>query len=168
PWNGRSLRREDYVRPAAQLTAEFRPRGRSLTAVGSGLLHGPISIGRPSTRDIEYAAGREGAFLGCEPSDQRSYLLDEGEARHRDLRQHVADLRFGHLGEYVGPGGCGRHAIGPDPRSRELFPQRFGQPDYPRLSRGIGRRVRVAFLARDRGDIDDAAVIAVLHRGEHG
>src|SRR5207249_2599172 len=39
--------------------------------------------------------------------------------------------------------------------------------DDPGLGRAVGDRVRVAFLPRDRGDVDDAPVLALHHlRGE--
>ena len=49
----------------------------------------------------------------------------------------------------------------------QFLAERLGHADHPGLGGGIGGQVRVAFLAGDRRDVDDAAVIAGLHRGDH-
>src|SRR3546814_9309259 len=44
----------------------------------------------------------------------------------------------------------------------------LGQRDHAGLGGAVGRRIGVAFLAGDRGDIDDAAIALMLHRRHHG
>ena len=56
-----------------------------------------------------------------------------------------------------------RHAIDADAGLRELLAERFREPDDRRLRRAVGRRVRVALLAGDRRDVDDAPVAVLQH-----
>ena len=56
-----------------------------------------------------------------------------------------------------------RDAVDEDVPGRELLAERLGQADQPRLRRAVVRRVRVAFLAGDRRDVDDPAVAARDH-----
>ena len=56
-----------------------------------------------------------------------------------------------------------RDAVDQHAGLRELLAERLGQRDHARLRRRVGDRVRVAFLAGDRGDVDDAAVLRLHH-----
>jgi hypothetical protein len=68
-------------------------------------------------------------------------------------------MRLCHLLEEVGPRGGRRDAIDGDARHRQLLAERFGEGDEAGLGRAVGRRVGVPFLAGDRGQIDDPAVL---------
>src|SRR4029453_1963036 len=62
------------------------------------------SIGRAPSRDIEYAAGREGALLRCQPANQACDFRRLAEAPHWNLREHVVDLLLFHLSKQLGFG----------------------------------------------------------------
>ena len=95
-------------------------------------------------------------------------LLDRDEAAARDLRQHEVDVLLRHLVEDRGLRRRRRDAVDRDVVGRELLAERLGQRDHAGLRRRIGRRVRIAFLAGDRGDVDDAAVVLRDHRRHDG
>ena len=59
---------------------------------------------------------------------------------------------------------AGGDAVHHDVVVGHFLAQRLGQRNDPGLGGGIGRRVGVAFLARDGGDIDDAAIARVAHQ----
>ena len=79
-----------------------------------------------------------------------------------DSMKSICCLR--HLVEDRGLGGRRRDAIDRDVVARELLAERFGQRDDAGLGGRIGGRVRIALLAGDRGDIDDAAVVLRDHQ----
>ena len=59
--------------------------------------------------------------------------------------------------------GGGRDAVHRDVVAGQLLAERFGQRDDAGLRRAVGRGVRVAFLAGNRRDVDDAAVVLPDH-----
>ena len=61
-----------------------------------------------------------------------------------------------------------RDAVDQDVSRRELLAERLGEADQPGLRGAVVRGVRVAFLAGDRGDVDDPAVAARDHVRDHG
>src|SRR6185436_11705343 len=140
-----------------------RPNQRIERRPGSFFL-----VGGTAARDVEYAAGREGAVLARQPADERSDLVDLDEAVHRDLGEHVVDVLLRHLVEDRGLRRCRRDAVDQHPRLSELLPERFRQRDYARLGCRVGDRVGIAFLAGDRGDVDDAAVLRLHHLRRDG
>jgi hypothetical protein len=70
-----------------------------------------------------------------------------------------------HLLEDAGARRGRRDAVDGDVVAGQFLAERLGQRDDAGLGGRIGGRVRVAFLAGDRGDVDDAAVTARLHAG---
>jgi hypothetical protein len=87
------------------------------------------------------------------------------EAAARDLGQHVVDVLLGHLLEDPGARRGRGDAVDGDVVAGEFLAERLGERDDAGLGGRIGRGVGVALLAGDRGDVDDAAVIARLHAG---
>ena len=72
------------------------------------------------------------------------------------------------LRDLVEDRGLGRgrgHRVDGDVVAGEFLAERFRQRDQTGLRGRVVRRVRVAFLAGDRGDVDDAAVVLLDHRG---
>ena len=61
-----------------------------------------------------------------------------------------------------------RDAVDEDPGAGDVLADRLRERDHRTLRRGVGARHRVALLARDRGDVDDAAVAAGLHLRDRG
>ncbi len=55
------------------------------------------------------------------------------------------------------------NAVHQHARLRQLLAERLGERDDPGLGRRIRHRVGIAFLAGDRGDVDDAAVSRLDH-----
>src|SRR6267154_2821616 len=133
----------------------------------AGVFFFTMSVGRPSARDIEYRARRKRTILGSEPAYERGDLIHRHEAVHGDFREHIVDVLLGHLVEDRGLRRGGGDAVDEDAGLRKFFAQGLGKRDNPRLGRAVGDRVRVAFLPGDRGDVDDATVLALHHvRGE--
>ena len=56
--------------------------------LGARKPRGP-SVRRPAAGDVEDGAGRERAFAGAQPGDERGDLFHRDEAAARDLGQHV-------------------------------------------------------------------------------
>ena len=73
-----------------------------------------------------------------------------------------------HLVEDRGLRGGGRDAVDRDVVAGKLLAERLGQRDDAGLRRRIGGGVRIALLAGDRGDVDDAAVVLRDHQRHHG
>ena len=61
-----------------------------------------------------------------------------------------------------------RDGVDQHARGGNFFGDRFGQADDARLRGRVGDGVRVAFLAGDRGDVDDAAGAGVDHDRDDG
>src|SRR5882672_11082931 len=122
------------------------------------------SIRRPPARNVEHRAGRERALRRGAERHQAGDLLDLDEATARDLCEHVGDVLLGHLVEDRSLGDGRGHAIDRDVVARQFLAQRFRQRDHA----GFGGRVRagigVAFLAGDRRNVDDAAVVLRDHQ----
>ena len=54
-------------------------------------------------------------------------------------------------------------AVDENVRRRQFLGERLRQPDQPRLRCRIMRGIGIAVLARDRGDVDDAAIAVLQH-----
>jgi len=65
------------------------------------------------------------------PARERRDLLDVHEAAHRDLGEHVLDVRFGHLLEDLGLRRRRRQAVHQHARLRQLLAERLGERDAP-------------------------------------
>ena len=68
----------------------------------------------------------------------------------------------------AGAHGGRRHAVDADAGARELLAERLGEADHRRLRRAVRGRVGIAFLARDRRDVDDAPVVLRSHDRHDG
>ena len=77
-------------------------------------------------------------------------------------------MLLAHLVEDCGARGGRRYAIDSYVLGGELLAERLCKRDHARLGRGIGGRVRIALLAGDRGDVDDASVALGDHGRNHG
>src|SRR5215471_19564962 len=119
------------------------------------------SVGRATPGDVEHRSGREGTVFGREPADEGGDLLDLDEPPYRDLREHVVDVLLTDLVEDRGLRRRRRHAVHGHPGLGELLAERLGERDYARLRGRVRTRVRVALLARDRGDADDPTVLSL-------
>ena len=73
-----------------------------------------------------------------------------------------------HLVEDRGLGRGRRDAVDRDVVAGQLLAERLGQRDDAGLRRRIGGGVRIALLAGDRGDVDDAAVVLRDHQRHDG
>ncbi len=108
---------------------------------------------------------RSAQSSGGEPGHHRGQLLHQYEALLRDLRQHEVDVLLRHLVEDRGLGRRRRHRVDQDVVRGELLAERLRQRDQAGLGGRIMRGVRIAFLAGDRGDVHDAPVLLLEHRG---
>ena len=71
------------------------------------------------------------------------------------------------LVEDRGLGRSRRHRVDGDVVAGQLLAQRFGQRDHACLGGRVVRRVRIAFLAGDRGDVHDPPVLLLDHPRHH-
>src|SRR5262245_1503127 len=73
-------------------------------------------------------------------------------------------MRLRHLREQGGAhrGRC--DAVYADRSIGQFLPERFRERNHRSLACAIGGRIRIAALARNRGDVDDAAVISLAHQ----
>src|SRR5690348_24549 len=126
------------------------------------------SVRRAAAGDVEYRAGRKRAFVRAQPGDERRYLVRLPHSAHRNLRDHVLEVRLRHLLQHRSRDHGRSYAVDEDAGARNLFGQGLGEADHPRLRSRIGGRVWVAFLARYRGDVDDAAPSARDQPRERG
>src|SRR5690606_30371797 len=108
--------------------------------------------------------GGEAVLAADEPGDHRGGFIDLQETAARNANEHVVDEFLGQRVEDLRVGGGGRDGVHRDIVFGELLAERFGEADHARLGGGVGGEVRVAFLAGDRRDVDDAAVVPRLHR----
>ena len=99
--------------------------------------------------------------------DQRRDFVDLPEPPHRNFRHHVGDVLLGRLLQHLGLDHGRRDAVDAHARGRKLLAERLGERDHAGLRGGIGAGVRIALLAGDRGDVDDAPVAALLHARHH-
>ena len=150
-----------------KIVLAVRP-GAAAPDAAAPALRAPSSVGRAAARQVEHRARRERAFLARQPADQRGDLLDRAEAPHRDLGQHEVDVLLRHLVEDGRAHRGRRHAVGADAGAGEFLADGLGQADHRRLRRTVGRRIRIAFLAGHRGDVDDAPVVARAHHRNDG
>src|SRR5262249_54974567 len=97
-------------------------------------------------------------------SHEGSDFLRLSQPPHWDLGQHVVDMRLRHLREQGGAhrGRC--DAVYADRSIGQFLPERFREGNYRSLAGAIGGRLRIAVLGRNRGDVDDAAVISLAHQ----
>ena len=108
-----------------------------------------------------------------EEPDQASHLLGTSHASHRDLGPHLVELGTA-LRVCIGAqcSVCLHHRrcdrIHQDACCGELLAQTLCHADHAGLGGAIGSGVRVAFLARRGGDVDDAAVLPFQHVGDDG
>ena len=103
-----------------------------------------------------------------QPGDHVGGFLDLEEAAAGDAAQHVVDELGLELVEDAGLGGRRGDRVDGDVVLGALLADRLGHADDAGLGGGVGGGVGVALLAGDRGDVDDAAVVAGLHAGQHG
>src|SRR5215211_2528513 len=99
--------------------------------------------------------------------DHPGDLLRLAEAAHRDLGDHPAQGLLGHGRDHLSGDEARRHRVHRDPLTRRLQGQAVGQPEQPRLGRGVVGLADVALLPDHRADVDDPAVAAVQHVLEH-
>src|SRR5215211_8586726 len=100
--------------------------------------------------------------------DHPGDLLRLAEAAHRDLGDHPAQGLLGHGRDHLSGDEARRHRVHRDPLTRRLQGQAVGQPEQPRLGRGVVGLADVALLPNHRADVDDPAVAPVQHVLEHG
>src|SRR4051794_11334502 len=118
--------------------------------------------------DVVDGAGRKAEIGRAEKRDQRGDFLRFADSPHRDAAGHVGDVLVADLGQDRGLDYSRRHGIDQHTFGGNLFSDCFRQADHPGFCGRIRDRVRIAFLARDRGDIDDAAKAGVDHDGDDG
>ena len=81
---------------------------------------------------------------------------------------HVVDVVVGEAREDRRLDHRRRDAVDEHAGARDVLADRLRHRDHRRLRGRVGRRHRVAFLARDRRHVDDPAVPALDHAGEDG
>jgi hypothetical protein len=133
---------------------------------------GPLSTGAVpvgginrwcAPRCVEHRCGGEGAFLAGHKADHGGAFLDLAQTAHGDLAAHVIDLALGQLRQDRALEGRRGQRIGDHALAGQFLAQRFGQADHGCLAGAVGAGIGIAFLARDRGQIDDAPVTTRQH-----
>ena len=124
-----------------------------------------ISVDGAAARDIEHRAGRERAVLRGQPGNHRGDFLNQHKAVHRDLGQHVVDVFLLHLSEHFRLRRRRRDAIHQDFLVASSLASDLVSPISPAFEARIVRRVRIALLAGDRGNVDDPPVTAAIMCG---
>src|SRR4029079_14417396 len=127
--------------------------------------HGSISrsVSGAPAGNIESESGGERVLFGNHEGDHGRDLVDLDKTAARDPRQHEIDVALGDLLENRGPGGGRSNGIDGYMVSRQFLAERLGERNDAGFRGRIGGGVRIAFLAGDRGDIGDAAVILLDH-----
>src|SRR6267142_1592950 len=124
--------------------------------------------GGTTAGNVEDRTGGERTLVRRQPADERGDLLDLDEAAHRNLREHVLRELGRDLVKDRRLRRGGRHAVDQHAGLGKLLAERLGERDQSALGRSVGGRVGIAFLAGDRGDVDDAAVAGLHHVRYHG
>src|SRR5574337_787198 len=122
------------------------------------------SVGGAAAGEVEDGAGRERTFAAGEPADQRRGFVDRAEALHRNFRSHIGDVGRRNLFEDRRVDRRRRDRIDGHAVLGELLAERLREADRKSTRGAIGGGGRIAFLAGDRGDIDDAPVAARFHQ----
>ena len=154
--------------PAADFTKSRRPKSRRPSRMVRPFQGRPKLqyVARPpemsNTAPVENAQSSDASHATIAASSSTST-----KRRLRDLRQHEVDMLLRQLVEDRGLGRGRRHRVDEDVVLREFLAERFRQRDQAGLRGRIMRGVGVAFLAGDRGDVDDAAVFLFEHRRHH-
>ena len=115
-----------------------------------------------------HGARGERAFLGGQPRHQGGHLGRGPDPAHRNLGDEHVDGLLRHLLEQFGADDGGGDGMYENALGGDFFRQGLGKADHAGLRRGVGHQRRVALLAGDGGDVDDAPVLPgqhQLHRG---
>src|SRR6185437_8765553 len=163
PVSGVILGRSSAPRRPIRRRGSIRSRA---SAAGSGPRSAltQASIGGAPAGEVKARAGRERTFLARKPADKRRGFLDGAEPLHRNLRAHIGDMGRRGLFEDRRVDDGGRDGVDGDAILGELLAERLGEADDRGLGGAIGAGARVALLAGDRGDVDDAPVAPPLHQ----
>ena len=123
-----------------------------------------FSIRRPAAGNVEHRAGGERAIFRRQPGHHRREFFDQHEASFGifdSMKSICCCVSWSKIAVF-GRRWC--HRVDEDVVLREFLAERFGQRDQAGLRGRIVRGVGIAFLAGDRGDVDDAAVFLLQHR----
>src|SRR6218665_909805 len=82
---------------------------------------------------------------------------------YRDLRKHEVDVLLRHLVKNRRAHRSGRDRVDRDVGLRQFLAERLGQTDDGGFGSAVRGGVWIAFLASDRGNVDDTAVVAGQH-----
>src|SRR5439155_4703971 len=148
------------LRAAASLSPPYSSRaGRRVALILNKIL--------PAIRSERRAGDQPGLVRGEERDAARDFF-GFAEPADRDQRQdrflqHVLGYRLHHLGVDI----TRANRIHRNARARGFLRQRLGEPELAGLGGGIIGLAHLAFLAVDRGDVDDAAELAGAHALDH-
>src|SRR6266540_171331 len=152
---GPGVRRVPSGRPRLSTITSTPSRARAPPATRSVV---SISSVRGATAgEIVDGTRAERALVRGQPGHQRGDFFRLSHASHGDLGNQQVHRALLHLLEHLGADHGGRHGIDEDPARGHFLGQRLGEPDDAGLGRGIGHEGGIALLARDGGDINDAA-----------
>ena len=113
-----------------------------------------------STGHIKNLAGGKATGGRCNEGRHIGNFLRGAEPPHRDAAFLVCNIFLGHAVEQVGNRNRRRNAIHRDIGWQYLPRQPLGKANHACLCRTIGHGARIALLAGDRGNDDDASPLA--------
>ena len=118
------------------------------------------SVDGAAAGQVEHRAGRERAVLARQPGDHAPRSPRPVPKRPIGIFDSMKSMCCWVIWSKIAVlTAAGVTQLTRMPVLRELLAERLGQPDDGGLRRRVGRRVRIAFLAGDRGDVDDPAVV---------
>ena len=128
----------------------------------------PISIRRPAARDVEHGAGGERTVFrrtARRPSPPSSSTITKRPIGIFDSMKSMCCCVI--WSKIAVLAAAGVTALTRMSFCASSLPSDFVRRDHAGFRGGIVRRIRVAFLAGDGSDVDDAAVVLREHRRHH-
>src|SRR5215813_10452439 len=166
PWalqNGASKSTWKRSRPVHNADQERWGRG---IAPRRALDEGLLLVGGPTSGEVVHRTRGERAIVGHEPRDQRRHFLGPPYPSHRNLRHEEIHRALLHLLEELGADDGRGHRVDENAARARLLGERLGQADHSGLGRRVGHEGRIAFLAGDGGDVDDAPAPLLQHHAD--
>src|SRR5436309_3352439 len=140
-----------------------------LSSISSFTMVLALTISRAPPGNIVALARRERGLARDQIMDERGDFFHTARTAHRNLTQHIVQGGLRNIIQDRGPDHRRRDAVHGDVAlSGNLFRQRLGQRDYGGFGARVRNERRVAFLARDGGDVNNAPVMPLEHLLNHG
>ena len=117
--------------------------------------------------DVEGKTGREAATWADDPRNQRCDIVDLNAASHRNLLFHRLDVFRRHLLKQLGLRKRRRYSIDHHAAVGHLACHRLGECNETPFRCSVSLDSWYPFFACHRGDVHDAAVLALAHAGQH-